>query len=190
MTQQPPTPSIDEIKERLKGGDLNDLCEATRAAIREGGGFGWLSVPEQEALERYWKGVLVIPERRLFVARLDNVVCGATQLVRPPRNNEAQAHMAQLTGTFLAPWSRGHGLSRLLVVHALKAAQAQGTKVVNIDLRETQGAAISLFRSLGFIEFGCHPHYAEVNGKSVAGLYFTRDVVSLDDLDEARETGI
>lgn len=188
MTNQPSTsplsatPSVDEITERFKSGDLHDLCDATAAAIREGGGFGWLSVPAADVLERYWKGVLVVPDRRLFVARLDGVICGSAQILRLPKNNEAQAHLAQLTTTFIAPWARGHGLSKLLTLTVLRAAKESGIKVVNLDVRETQEAAIALYRSLGFVEFGRHPFYALVNGQKVAGLYFMRDLETLDEV--------
>lgn len=176
MTDPSTKPSVDEIIEKFKGGDLHDLCDATEAAIRAGGGFGWIRVPERNMLERYWKGVLVVPDRRLFVARLDGIICGSAQIVRPPRNNEAQAHLAQISTTFLAPWARGHGLSRLLMQTILHAARASGVKTVNLDVRETQKEAISLYRSMGFAEFGRHPHYAEVETQPVAGLYFTRDL--------------
>lgn len=176
MNKLAATPSTDEIIERFKSGDLHDLCDATEAAIREGGGFGWLQVPEREVLERYWKGVLVVPDRRLFVARLDGVICGSAQIVRPPKNNEAQNHSAQLTTTFIAPWARGHGLSKLLTTTLLNAAKASGIRVVNLDVRETQEAAVALYRSLGFREFGRHPYYAMVNGTYVSGLYFTKDL--------------
>ena len=42
------------------------------------------------ALETYFRGVLLVPERELFLARLDGLVVGSAHLVRPPRNNEAQ----------------------------------------------------------------------------------------------------
>lgn len=182
MTELNATPSVDEIRERFKSGDLHDLSDATIAAIREGGGFGWINVPAADVLERYWKGVLVVPDRRLFVARLDGVICGSAQIIRPPKNNEAQAHSGQLTTTFIAPWARGHGLSRLLTLTVLRAAKASGLKVINLDVRETQDAAIALYRSLGFLEFGRHPFYALVNGQRVAGLYFTRDLETLDEV--------
>jgi ribosomal protein S18 acetylase RimI-like enzyme len=178
MAELTATPSVDEITERFKSADLNDLCDATEAAIREGGGFGWLKVPARDALERYWKGVLVVPERRLFVARLDGVICGSAQIVRPPKNNEAQGHSANLTTTFIAPWARGHGLSKLLTTTLLDAAKASGVRVVNLDVRETQQAAVALYRSLGFVEFGQHPYYALVEDKFVKGLYFTKDLTA------------
>jgi len=179
MAELTAEPSVEELREKFKSADLNDLCDATEAAVLEGGGFGWVEVPPRDVLERYWKGVLVIPERYLFVARLDGVICGSAQLVRPPRNNEAQGHSAQLTTSFVAPWARGHGLARMLTTTLLRRAKAEGIQTINLDVRETQTAAISLYRSLGFVEFGRHPHYAEVKGKLVSGLYFTRDLTDI-----------
>lgn len=176
MTEIKPFPSVEEIQDKLKSSDLIDLCEATESAIHEGGGFGWLHVPPRDILERYWKGVLAVPERRLFVARLDGIICGSAQLVRYAKNNEAQAHSVQITTTFISPWARGHGLSKFLTLTLLKEAKKSGVKVINLDVRETQKAAVSLYRSLGFTEFGHHPYYAHCNDQMVSGLYFTLDL--------------
>ena len=117
---------------RFRPGDLNDLCDAADLAIRDGGGFGWIDPPPRDVMERYWKGVLIVPERHLFVAKLDGVVAGSAQLVAPPRNNEAQAHSAQLTTSFVAPWARGHGLARKLIQAVETAARvAQETQVAS-----------------------------------------------------------
>src|SRR5581483_1461535 len=59
--------------------DLDDLCEATESAIVEGGGFGWLKPPPRRILENYWRGVLLIPERRLVVGRLGAALARAAQ---------------------------------------------------------------------------------------------------------------
>jgi ribosomal protein S18 acetylase RimI-like enzyme len=165
-----------EIVERLRPSDLNDLCDAAHAAIADGGGFGWLVPPSREVLERYWKGVLVVPERMLFVIRLDGVIAGSAQLVRPPRNNEAQAHSATLTTAFVAPWARGHGLARTLTLAVEAAARETGVRVLNLDVRETQSAAVALYGSLGYRRIGRHPLYAMVDGVPVAGLYFFKDL--------------
>ena len=74
--------------------DMHALCEATDAAIIDGGGFGWVTPPGRRALETYFRGVLLVPERELFVARLNGTIVGSAILVRPPRNNEAQAFAA------------------------------------------------------------------------------------------------
>jgi len=161
--------------ERLRafdGDDLEDLCEATVAAIEDGGGFGWVKAPARTVLESYWNGVLLVPERALFVARLNGTICGAVQLVAPPRNNEAQAFAAQLTGNFLAPWSRGHGLARRLVEAVEDAARLAGFAVLNLDVRATQEVAIGLYETMGFQRWGEHPAYARVDGKVVTGYFY------------------
>ena len=162
----------------FSGNDLADLCDAAEAAIKAGGGFGWLEPPMRETMETFWRGVLLVPERALFVARLEGVIAGAAQLLRPTKNNEAQAHSAHLTTSFIAPWARGHGLARMIAVAVEDRARELGVRVLNLDVRETQEAAITLYRSLGYHEIGRHPHYARVDDKYVAGLYFWKDLTA------------
>lgn len=152
--------------------DLAALCEATDAAILAGGGFGWVRSPGRLALERYFKGVLLVPERELFVARLDGVIVGSALLVRPPRNNEAQAFAAQMMHAFIAPYARGHGLGRLMTLRVEEAARALGYQVLNLDVRATQETAILMYERLGYRRWGEHPCYARVGGRTVAGIYF------------------
>jgi ribosomal protein S18 acetylase RimI-like enzyme len=178
MTTAPtitPTTLVEEMT-ALRGTDLDDLCDAASDAIGAGGGFGWLAPPVRDSMEAYWRGVLLIPERRLFVGRLDGTIAASAQLVRGPRNNEAQAHAAHLTTSFVAPWARGHGLARMLTLAVETAARAAGFRALNLDVRETLGAAIQLYHSLGYQHFGTHPHYALVDGQYVNGLYFWKDL--------------
>ncbi len=166
-------PSVERV-EALSDHDMAELCEATDAAIIEGGGFGWVAPQGRTALERHFRGVLLVPERELFVARLDGVVVGSCQLVRPPRNNEAQAFGATLTHAYIAPYARGHGLARVMVTRVEERAAALGHRVLNLDVRETQRTAIALFESLGYTRWGTHPAYARVNGQTVAGHYYCK----------------
>src|SRR5260370_35923237 len=118
------------------------MCEAADAEIIDGGGFGWVNPPGRHALERYFRGVLLVPERELFIARSDGRVVGSAQLVRPPRNNEAQAFAAQLTHSFIAPYARGHGLARLLTGRVQQGARAFRYHVLNLAVQEPQPAPI------------------------------------------------
>ena len=161
-----------EIASSIEEHDLEDLCEATNAAIIEGGGFGWVQSQDRAALKRHFRGVLLVPDRVLFLARLDGVVVGSAQLLRPPRNNEAQAFAAQLTHAYIAPYARGHGLARRLVARVEEHAAAMSYRVLNLDVRETQESAISLFESLGYVRWGTHPAYARVDGRTVAGHFY------------------
>jgi hypothetical protein len=161
--------------ERLKefvGDDLPALCEATDAAIIDGGGFGWVQPPGRRALESYFRGVLLVPERELFVARLNGDIVGSAILLRPPRNNEAQAFAASLMHAYVAPYARGHGLARLLTQGVEDRARELGYHVLNLDVRDTQTAAIHLYQSMSYVCWGEHPAYALVKGKPVSGLFF------------------
>ena len=163
--------AVDRVTE-LPDDDLQQLCEAADAAIIEGGGFGWVKSPGRLALESYFRGVVLVPERQLYIARLDDVIVGSAQLVRPPRNNEAQAFAASLMHAFTAPYARGHGLARLTTRRVEEGARALGYRVLNLDVRETQSAAINLYEGLGYTRWGEHPSYARVAGQTVRGFFY------------------
>lgn len=171
----PPTVLVERL-EKFASGDLDDLCDAAEAAIRDGGGFGWLTPPARQVLENYWKGVLLIPERELFVGRVDGVIAGSCQITRLPRNNEAQKFVCNLTTSFVAPWARGHGLAQQLIEIAENYAKYEGFGVINLDVRETQRAAIRLYERLGYTKFGEHPKYAQIGDRYVAGYFFFKEL--------------
>jgi ribosomal protein S18 acetylase RimI-like enzyme len=171
------TTSVEKLL-KLSRRDLQEICDAAEDAIRAGGGFGWLNPPPRQVMENYWKGVLLVPERSLIVGRLDAVVAGSAQLVRPSRNNEAQAHSAQMMTNFVATWARGHGLARAVALAVEEEARAHGVSVLSLDVRETQAAAVQLYQSLGYRHYGTHPRYAKVDGQWVAGLYFWKDLAA------------
>jgi ribosomal protein S18 acetylase RimI-like enzyme len=171
MSQVAHSLSVERV-DSLDDADMADLCEATDAAIIEGGGFGWLAPQGREALTRHFRGVMLVPERELFVARLDGHPVGSAQLVRPARNNEAQAWSAHLTHAYIAPYARGHGLARMMVRRVEERASALGHRVLNLDVRETQRTAIALFEGLGYVRWGTHPAYARIEGRTVAGHHY------------------
>lgn len=161
-----------ERADSLDEDDLHALCEAADAAIIDGGGFGWVAPPGRQALESYFRGVLLVPERQLFIGRMDGIIVGSAQLVRPSRNNEAQAFAANLMHGFIAPYARGHGLARLITARIEDAARGLGYHILNLDVRETQDAAIALYEAAGYERWGEHPHYSRVAGKTVRGLFY------------------
>ena len=172
MTGTPSDEGIVEALSEFGDSDLDDLCDAAAKAIADGGGFGWLKPPQRHVMENYWRGVLMVPERGLFVARLDGVICGSAQLIRTARNNEAQSFASQLTAHFVTPWARRRGLGRRLVQAVEAAARAAGVGVLNLDVRATQGPAIALYESQGFSRWGTHPAYARVEGDIVPGHFY------------------
>lgn len=175
MQPMEPVPVV-ELIEDISTGDLNDLCDATDAAIEGGGGFGWVDLPARDVLERYWQGVLAMPRRLLFVARLDGVICGTCQLILNPKHMEAQQHAAELSKNFVSPWARGHGLATMLVQAAEKAAKKEGLSIINLSVRENMESAIQLYEALGYARVGEHPYYADVKGKVVKGYYYYKQL--------------
>lgn len=164
--------TVQMITENLSRPDLNDLCDATAASIEDGGGFGWIHVPERDSLERYWQGVVTAPTRVLFVARLEGVICGSAQIILPPGNNEAQAHVVHLTTNFIAPWARGHGLAKLLLETVEDQAKTMGYAVINLDVRKTMDRAIALYESMGYVRFGEHPYSVRVSQDAIPSIYY------------------
>jgi ribosomal protein S18 acetylase RimI-like enzyme len=158
----------------LEDDDLAQLCDATEPAIREGGGFGWLRVPQRRLLERYWRGVLLVPERELYVARLNDRTVGSAQLLKPAPNNEAGAHAAGMTTSLIAPSARGHGLARGLMKAVEQSARVQGFRLLDLDVRATQTAAIQLYEEAGFKRWATKERHALVNGRYVSGHYYRK----------------
>ena len=67
-------------------------------------------------------------------------------------------------------------ITRGIVLAVEEEARIQGVSVLNLDVRETQEAAIQLYQSLGYNHYGTHPRYARVEGEWVAGLFFWKDL--------------
>jgi ribosomal protein S18 acetylase RimI-like enzyme len=172
--------TVVEPLEEVSDEDLEDLCDAAESAILDGGGFGWLRPPPRAVLGRYFRGLVLVPERHLFVGRLDGCIAAAAQLQEPPRNNEALSHSATLTTLFVAPWARGHGISPRLVQAVETQAAELGYLVLNLDLRATQDAAIHLYESQGFNRWGENPTYALVDGELVPGYYYSKQLRKLN----------
>jgi ribosomal protein S18 acetylase RimI-like enzyme len=172
QSKETPSLSVEFVDEQLSEIDLNDLCDATDAAIEAGGGFGWVDLPARDILEAYWRGVITAPTRQLFIARLDGTICGTTQIVLPPKNNQAQGHVVELTTNFVAPWARGYGLARALLLEVEKKCAADGYAVINLDVREHMQSAINLYENLGYEQFGLHPYSVRSHGETIKSRYY------------------
>jgi ribosomal protein S18 acetylase RimI-like enzyme len=170
-----PVLSVERVTE-LSQDDFAQLYEATAAAILDGGGFGWATPPGAQAVERYFAGVMLVPERDLFVGRMDGAIVGCVQLVRPSRNNELQAFSATLAHAYVAPYARNKGLARMMTLAVEDAARAAGHHVLNLEVRETQTGAIALYESMGYVRWGEHPAYARVRGKTIRGYYYYKQL--------------
>ena len=156
--------------------DLADLCNITEQAIKAGGGFGWLKPPPRGILNKYWKGLLLVQNRILIVGRLNGAIAGTLQLDLQPHNNEAQKNIIKIASHFVAPWARGYGLAKNIIDYAESVSKENEATCLQLDIRETQEAAIHLFKSKGFKQWGENPNYAFVEGQTIKGLYFYKNI--------------
>jgi ribosomal protein S18 acetylase RimI-like enzyme len=164
------------VMTRLELEDLENLCLATRQAIEDGIGFNWITAPLPEVLESYWRGVMIVPERILIGAWLDGVLCGSVQLVKPSRSKETSYFCAHVEAHFVAPWARGHGIARRLLEQVEREASHAGFTVLRLSVRETQAAAIQLYREQHYLEWGVLPCHEIVGGQMIAGHYFYKNL--------------
>ncbi len=164
--------NLSEISET----DLADLCNITEQAIKAGGGFGWLRIPTIETLKKYWNGLVLIKSNILIVGRLNGSIAGASQISFNPPNNEAQKNIANIQSHFVAPWARGYGLAKAMIDEAVKISKENNKKSIQLDIRETQSAAIKLFENKGFSKWGENPSYAFINGTRIKGYYYYKDL--------------
>jgi len=164
----------------LHGNDLDDLCDAMEKTIDDGLGFsigfGWLKAPERERVEKYWNGLLLVPDRVIFVGRVDGVVAGSIQLVKPSANNQSQSFAGSVREHFVAPWARGHGLAKMLVEAAEFEAKGAVLKILKLEVRATQDAAAKIYESQGFKKWGELDKYEMVGGQFVGGHYYYKDL--------------
>lgn len=164
-----------EVK-RLKifeKGELEELTIATMDAIDEGIGFGWISKPPKNKVKEYWKGVLLVPNRWLFVGKYKGVISGSIQVVTLSSTNEAAIFRVFIDTHFVATWARGHGLAKLLLEAAEKECKKKNFSHVILDVRETQLRAINLYEQLGFKLWGKLPAYHKLsNGNMVSGNFY------------------
>lgn len=163
--------------ERFGPGELVELCAATADAIRDGIGFGWVRAPTRQRLEAYWRGVLLVPERVLFLGRVDGSVAASIQLVKPPPAYEAVHFTTHIDTHFVAPWARGHGLAKRLLEAAESEAREGGYSVMRLDVRDTQDRAIALYEGSGYRRWGTLDNYHKVNGEMIAGHFYVKDLI-------------
>ncbi len=171
-------PVIEAVKEFTQA-DLDDLCEAAEEAIIDGNGFGWLTPPRRTVQENFWKGILMVPVRELYCARFEGRIVGSAQLVKPFSNNEAGRHIAQVATFFIAPYARGYGLAIGLLAVLENSAREQGFKFLEVDVRETQAAAISILEANGYEKWAVKPYYAWNGERYVDGYYYKKQLAEL-----------
>ena len=169
------------IADSLSTQEMVDLVSGTVTAIDGGDGFMWLTPPPKRTIENFWKGVMLMPDRSLFLGWLNGKVGGALQLIRPTKNAVACSFAAQLDTFFVADFAQGVGLGRQLLRLAEETARREGFRSLELHVRGDRHAAIELFEKEGFERWGTKPRYAFVDNVYIPGHYYS---LALDKKDQ------
>ena len=170
-----------EVKKifRFEKGEVEELSSATMDAIQEGIGFGWIKKPPKSKVIDYWKGVILVPNRWLFVGKYKGVISGSIQVVTFSSTNDAAIFRVFIDTHFVATWARGHGLAKLLLEEAQKECKINNYSHVILDVRETQKRAINLYEQMGFKLWGQLPVYHKLlDGSMVSGNFYFKELKS------------
>ena len=91
---------------------------------------------------------------------------GTAGFVREPGLKER--HKGFIWGVYVRADHRGHGVGRRMMALLLeRARKIDGLEQINISVATTQIAAAALYRSLGFVAYGCQPRALKVNGRYI-----------------------
>ncbi|MBI5840983.1 MAG: ribosomal protein S18-alanine N-acetyltransferase [Chloroflexi bacterium] len=98
------------------------------------------------------------PAARCWVAELDGRIIGILVLWLIVD----EAHIATIAT--LADFRR-QGVARELLVHALKSSIEEGAVSAFLEVRESNSAALTMYRKHGFVETGRRPRYYKDNNE-------------------------
>jgi ribosomal protein S18 acetylase RimI-like enzyme len=82
--------------------------------------------------------------------------------------NPKVRHKGRIWGVYVSPKTRGTGLGRKLLQTILDRARTiDGVEQVQLSVAATQAGASRLYRSLGFVPFGCEPRALKVGDRYI-----------------------
>ncbi|MAS86960.1 MAG: GNAT family N-acetyltransferase [Micavibrio sp.] len=170
-----------EALDRYEATDLGDLCDATESTLEDNRlsfsiGMDRTEAPARQKLEAYWKGVLLVPERKLIVGRLDTTIASSIQLVKPAPSNQTSAFAGFLDHHFVAPWARGFGLAKGLIEKAEEEAKKENLSVLRLSVRANLDPAIAMYESVGYKRWGTLDQYELVDGQMLAGHFYVKEL--------------
>ena len=133
--------------------------------------------PAKNKIIEYWKVVIFVANRWLFVGKYKGIISGSIQVVTFSSTNEAAIFRVFIDTHFVATWARGHGLAKLLLEAAQQECKKKNYTHVILDVRESQKRAINLYEQLGFKLWGKLPVYHKLaNGSMVSGNYYYKEL--------------
>lgn len=169
-----------ELLKELNPLDLMDICDATESTMLDTHGFSvgfkqW-KPPLRQDIEAYFKGVMLIPERKMFVGRIDGTIAGSLQLLLPYSTDQVSSFLVRLDNHFVVPWGRNLGLSKKLLTTAEDFARRGGYSLIKLSVRSDREAAINLYEKFGYKRWGVLDKYEKVGNRIFSGYFYSKDL--------------
>lgn len=101
----------------------------------------------------------------LFVVIVDGVIAASAGIVRIEKAKGN--HRAKIWGVYCAPEHRGHGHGREAVRACVERARTwEGVDIVALSVSVSGAAALRVYESLGFVQWGTEPDVLRTGGQS------------------------
>ncbi len=91
--------------------------------------------------------------------------------------------LARLYSIAVAPYAHGQGLAKALLLEAEEQAAEQGRMFMRLEVRKDNGAALHLYRKLGYKQFGLYLDYYEDHADA---LRLQKRIIPLERVEEHR----
>jgi ribosomal protein S18 acetylase RimI-like enzyme len=127
--------------------------------VASGGAVGWTTPPSRADTDAWVNGLLSDGSRIVLACRDDEVVALGTWSRLPA---EVLAHNGEIRRVMVHRAARGLGLGRRITAALVESARETGIEQLLCDVRGNNHAAIALYRSLGFQEYGRLPDFLAV----------------------------
>ncbi|MEQ5815520.1 ribosomal protein S18-alanine N-acetyltransferase [Marinobacter sp. NFXS11] len=117
---------------------------------------------EDRLSRRSFRRFLEMPRDRLIVAEADGDLVGYCLVLM-----SAATRLARIYSIAVSPAVRGQGVGEKLVREAESEAAEAGRIVMRLEVREDNRGAISLYKRLGYRQFGTYRDYYEDHGTAL-----------------------
>jgi RimJ/RimL family protein N-acetyltransferase len=117
--------------------------------------------------DEIWSRLVFDPENKFVVgAFVDGKLVGTTGFVR--ESGAKERHKGRVWGVYLTPAMRGKGVGHGMMQALLdRASNIAGLEQISLAVATGQTAATALYRSVGFVPFGCEVHALKVGDRYV-----------------------
>jgi ribosomal protein S18 acetylase RimI-like enzyme len=147
---------------------LEELSDLLIDVVEDGASIGFLPPLSKEEATAYWKDVMS-PGVILWIIKVDHSISGTVQLQLAQKSNAT--HRAEVAKLMVHPSKRKKGLARRLMENLENRAILEGRSLLVLDTRAGDPSNL-LYKSLGYMEAGGIPNYAQSADGRLDGTIF------------------